>query len=178
MSGEAAEQVNQVARRLGLRVRFVDSIEVNGEKDAANAAISGAEVRLQKDNPNPVRFLMGHEMTHRMQELAPKEYRAFRAAAANDLVVQRAVPDQIDRPARRGLSITYEAALDEAAADYAGRLVQDGAVLEDFVRQHKENRSLRARLRDAEDRLTAALEAAAKRAEKLNAEKTPPRKAE
>ena len=196
LTADSASKINRVAKALGVRVRFVDSISVNGQEDAANAAISGAEVRLQKDNPNPVRFLMGHEMTHRMQELAPKEYRAFRAAAANDLVVQRAVQDQIDRHARRGLSITYEAALDEAAADYAGRLVQDGAVLEDFIRQHKENRSLLEKLRDAvrglvrkltgaekkqaqtaEDRLTAALEAAARRAEKLNAEKTPPRRA-
>ncbi len=190
LSGEAAEQVNQVARRLGLRVRFVDSIDVNGQKDAANAAISGAEVQIQKNNPNPVRFLMGHEMTHRMQELAPKEYRAFRSAAANDLVVQRAVQDQMARHARRGISLSYEAALDEAAADYAGRLVQDGAVLDDFIRQHKENRSLLEKLRDAvrdlirkltgkdraqaqtaEGKLTAALEAAAKRAEKLDAKK-------
>ncbi len=190
LSGEAAEQVNQVARRLGLRVRFVDSIDVNGQKDAANAAISGAEVQIQKDNPNPVRFLMGHEMTHRMQELAPKEYRAFRSAAANDLVVQRAVQDQMARHARRGISLSYEAALDEAAADYAGRLVQDGALLDDFIRQHKENRSLLEKLRDAvrglirkltgkdraqaqtaEGKLTAALEAAARRAEKLEAKK-------
>ncbi len=190
LSGEAAEQVNQVARRLGLRVRFVDSIDVNGQKDAANAAISGAEVQIQKNNPNPVRFLMGHEMTHRMQELAPKEYRAFRSAAADDLVVQRAVQDQMARHARRGISLSYEAALDEAAADYAGRLVQDGAVLDDFIRQHKENRSLLEKLREAvrdlirkltgkdraqaqtaEGKLTAALEAAAKRAEKLEAKK-------
>ena len=81
---------------------------------------------------------------------------------------------------------TIEQALDEAAADYAGRMMEDGKVLDRFIEAHKENRTLLEKVRDAiraivrkltgaekkqaqtaEGKLTAALEAAARRAETL-----------
>lgn len=190
LTAETVAKINSVAKSLGVRVRFVDSIAVNGKADAANAQITGAEVQLQKDNENPVMFLIGHEMTHRMQELAPKEYRAFRDAAANDLAVRATVEKQMEKYARRGIPISYEAALDEAAADYAGRLIDGGKVLDDFIEKHRDDRTLLEKVRDAiraivrkltgaekkqaqtaEGKLTAALEAAAKQAENLETNK-------
>lgn len=186
LTAETAAKINSVAKSLGVRVRFVDSIAVNGKADAANAQITGAEVQLQKDNENPVMFLIGHEMTHRMQELAPKEYRAFRDAAANDLAVRATVEKQMEKYARRGIPISYEAALDEAAADYAGRLIDGGKVLDDFIEKHRDDRTLLEKVRDAiraivrkltgaekkqaqtaEGKLTAALEAATRQAKTL-----------
>ena len=189
LTAETAAKINSVAKSLGVRVRFVDSIAVNGKADAANAQITGAEVQLQKDNENPVMFLIGHEMTHRMQELAPKEYRAFRDAAANDLAVRATVERQMEKYARRGIPISYEAALDEATADYAGRLIDGGKVLDDFIEKHRDDRTLLEKVRDAiraivrkltgaekkqaqtaEGKLTAALEAAARQAKTLQGE--------
>ena len=186
LTAETAAKINSVAKSLGVRVRFVDSIAVNGKEDAANAQITGAEVQLQKDNENPVMFLIGHEMTHRMQELAPKEYRAFRDAAANDLAVRATVERQMEKYARRGIPISYEAALDEATADYAGRLIDGGKVLDDFIEKHRDDRTLLEKVRDAiraivrkltgaekkqaqtaEGKLTAALEAATRQAKTL-----------
>lgn len=186
LNADTAAKINRVAKALGVRVQFVDSISVNGHNDAANAQIKGSEVQIQRDNENPVMFLVGHEITHRIQELAPKEYRAFRAAAANDRIVQAAVKMQMENHARRGGDITYEEALDEAAADYAGRLIDDGKVLDDFIARNREDRTLLQKVRDAirsiikkltgaerekaqtaEGKLTAALEAAARQARRL-----------
>lgn len=191
LTAETAAKINSVAKSLGVRVRFVDSIAVNGKEDAANAQITGAEVQLQKDNENPVMFLIGHEMTHRMQELAPKEYRAFRDAAANDLAVRATVERQMEKYARRGIPISYEAALDEATADYAGRLIDGGKVLDDFIEKHRDDRTLLEKVRDAiraivrkltgaekkqaqtaEGKLQAAFEAASKQAESLQNRQT------
>jgi hypothetical protein len=186
LNADTAAKINRVAKALGVRVQFVDSISVNGHNDAANAQIKGSEVQIQRDNENPVMFLVGHEITHRIQELAPKEYRAFRAAAANDRIVQAAVKMQMENHARRGGDITYEEALDEAAADYAGRLIDDGKVLDDFIARNREDRTLLQKVRDAirsiikkltgaerekaqtaEGKLTAALEAAARQVRRL-----------
>ena len=52
---------------------------------AANAAIRGNEVLIERDNPAPVRALLGHELTHRIQDLAPEQYAAFREAALREL---------------------------------------------------------------------------------------------
>lgn len=84
---------------------------------------------------------------------------------------------------------TIERALDEAAADYAGRMIDDGEVLDCFIEAHKEKRTLQEKVRDAiraivrkltgvekkqaqtaEGKLTAALEAATRQAETLQGE--------
>ena len=189
LTADMADKMNRVAKALGVRVRFVDSISVNGQADAANAQIKGAEVQIQKDNENPVMFLIGHELAHRMQELAPREYLAFRTAVENDRVVQAAVKIQIENHARRGLYITYEQALDEAAADYAGQLMDGSKVLDDFIERNRDHRTLLQNVLDAirsiinkltgaekkkaqtaENKLTAALEAAARQARRLQGE--------
>ena len=178
------DDVNTLARDLGLRVRFVDSIR-GGD---ANAAISGAEVLIAKDNPNPVMFLAGHEFTHRLQELAPDEYRAFRkivAESRNDYIQAR-----IDNYAANGVQLDYQGALDEEAADYGGRLMLEGEVLDDFINKHHTERNLLEKMLDAirtfidkvtgavkkqaqtaEGKLLKALEAATEQATKLEQNK-------
>lgn len=178
------DDVNTLAKDLGLRVRFVDSIR-GGD---ANATISGAEVLIEKNNPNPVMFLAGHEFTHRLQELAPDEYRAFRkivAESRNDYIQER-----IDNYAAHDIQLDYQAALDEEAADYGGRLLLDGEVLDDFINKHHTERNLLEKMLDAirafiekvtgaakkqaqtaEGKLLKALEAATEQAKKLEQNK-------
>ena len=177
---ETADKVNSVAKLLGVRVQFVDSVR----EGTANAQISGSDVLVEKNNPNPVMFLLGHEWTHRLQETAPVEYRKFRDLVADEVSGEARVI--LDQYRDAGETITYEAALDEAAANYAGRMIEDGAVLDDFIEKHRDNRTLLEKVRDAirsiisrltgaerrqaqtaEGKLTAALEASAKQASAL-----------
>ncbi len=181
LTAQTAERVNTVAKALGLRAQFVDSVA--GGK--ANAQISGDTVLLERDNPNPVLFLMGHEAAHRMQQLAPTEYRAFRDIAVAEYGPE-VVQERIDDYAAQGVSLTWEGAMDEVAADKAGQLMDGGAVLDAFIREHRENKPLLEKLRDAirsfvakltgrekkqaqtaEGKLTAALKAAANQAKTL-----------
>lgn len=173
-------RLNAVSKALGVRVQFAERVRGG----TANAQISGADIFVEKGNPNPVLFVMGHEWTHRMQELAPEQYRAFRSAIANE--IQYDARELMARYGRGGVSLTMEEALDEAAADYAGRLLEDGALLDDFIKKHRSDWSLLEKLRDAirtlirkltgkekqlaetaEGKLTAALEAAGRQAERL-----------
>ena len=39
--------------------------------------------------------------------------------------------------------------MDEAAANYAGRMIEDGKVLDDFIEKHRDNRTLLEKVRDA-----------------------------
>lgn len=180
MDTATADRVNSIAKALGVRVRFVDSVRGG----TANAQVSGSDILVEKNNPNPVMFLLGHEWTHRMQELAPTEYRAFREAVAEEVKGEARV--LLDQYRRAGEDISYEEALDEAAANYAGRMIEDGKVLDDFIEKHRDNRTLLEKVRDAirsiiakltgaerrqaqtaEGKLTAALEASAKQANAL-----------
>lgn len=140
-----AEKINQVAQDLGVRVRFVDAVRGG----TANAQITGSEILVERNNENPVVAVIGHEMTHRMQELAPEQYRQFR-----DLVTREGpadlptVEDLMALYAKHGVELSIENAMDEVAADYAGRLMNDGQVLDDFIRRSRENRTLLEKIRD------------------------------
>lgn len=152
-----ADKINSVAKLLGVRVQFVDSVRGG----TANASISGADVLVEKNNPNPVMFLLGHEWTHRLQQLAPEQYRQFREAVAAE--VQDAANVQQEIYGEQGESIDYEAALDEAVADYAGRMIEDGAVLDEFLEKHRDDRTLLEKVRDAIRSIIAKLTGAEKR---------------
>lgn len=158
LTQETAERINFVAKALGLRVRFVDSVR----EGTANASIQGSEVLVERNNPNPVMFLLGHEWTHRLQETAPTEYRAFREFVADE--VQGEARVLLDTYRDQGEDITYEQALDEAAANYAGRMIEDGQVLDDFIQRHRQDRTLLERIRDAIRALVRKLTGAEKKA--------------
>lgn len=183
LTAETAAKVNRVAKALGVRVQFVDSVRGG----TANAQISGSTVLVERNNENPVLAIVGHEMTHRMQELAPTEYRTFRDIVAQE--EQDSIQKRIDIYAAQGVELTYEQAMDEVAADKAGRLIDDGKVLDDFIERHRDDRTLLQKVRDAirslidkltgaekkkaqtaEGKLTAALEAAARQAKTLQGE--------
>ena len=142
------QEIDGVARMLGVQVRFVDAGQIGG--GAANAAIRGNEIRIERDNQHPVRTLLGHELTHRVQDLAPNEYGAFRAAALAELGDAAAQAEGLQALYRqRGLELSREAALDELAADYAGGLIEDRDLLARFIERNRTDRSLLQRLRDA-----------------------------
>ena len=143
MTTETAQQIDTVAKQLGVRVRFAD--EVAG--GTANAELSGNEVLIEKHNNNPVMFLLGHELTHRIQETAPEQYQQFREAIMDEIRPQ--AQSVMENYAQRGYEITEEAALDEAAADYAGRMIDDGEVLDDFIEKHRDDRTLLQKIIDA-----------------------------
>ena len=187
LTAETAERINSVAKALGLRAQFVDTVEGG----IANAQIQGDTVLIEKNNPNPVTFLMGHEITHRIQELAPEQYRSFRKfISENDADFQAQVEATQTLYENHGMEISYEKAMDEAAADYAGRLMEDGTLLDEFIQKNRKDKTLLEKVRDAirsiidvltgrekqqaqtaEGKLTAALEAAAREADRVEVAK-------
>ena len=143
LDNETAGKIDTVAKALGVNVRFVDAVEGG----RANAQISGRQVLVEKNNRNPVMFLLGHEWTHRMQDAAPEQYRTFREAIMDEIRPQAQAV--MENYARQGYEITEEAALDEAAADYAGRMIDDGTVLDEFIEKHRGDRTLLQKIADA-----------------------------
>lgn len=181
MNSTVADEVNTVAKALGVRVRMVD--QVRGGQ--ANGQISGSEILLAKDARNPVLQVVGHEWTHRVQELAPEQYRTFRDAVGSMQDVQAAAQSLMEQYNAAGIETSYEQALDEATANYAGEMIENSDVLDDFIRKHSGDRTLLQKLRDAiheivskltgkakkqaqtvEGKLQAAFEAASRQAEK------------
>ena len=81
-----------------------------------------------------------HEITHRMQDLAPREYTAYRDYAARILGGEegtaRLTAAYQERYAKAGVELSEEAALDEAAADFTEAMTEDPTL---FRRLAEEN---------------------------------------
>lgn len=187
MDSAVADEVNTVAKALGVRVQMKDQV-LGGQ---ANGQITGSDVLIAKDAVDPALQVVGHEWTHRVQELAPEQYRAFRDAVTSMPDVQEAANILLDQYNRVGVETSYEQALDEATANYAGEMIANSDVLDDFIQKHSADRTLLQKLRDAiheivgkltgrakrqaqtvEGKLQAAFEAASKQAESLQNRQT------
>ncbi len=187
MDSAVADEVNTVSKALGVRTRMVDQV-LGG---SANGQITGSDVLIAKDAVDPALQVVGHEWTHRVQELAPEQYRTFRDAVTSIPDVQEAANILLDQYNRAGVETSYEQALDEATANYAGEMIANSDVLDDFIRKHSADRTLLQKLRDAiheivgkltgrakrqaqtvEGKLQAAFEAASKQAESLQNRQT------
>ena len=167
MDQKVAGQVNEVAQRLGVKVRFAD--QVGG--GAANGKIENGVITIARDAKNPIRAVFGHEITHRIQELAPEEYRTFREVAMAGMeYLDQNVEAIRELYAKGDQELSNLEAMDEIAADFAGSLMEDGALLDRFIQSNQGKRTLLEKLRDVfrslADRLTGKYKSQARQAER------------
>lgn len=149
-SGTAA-LLSMLGKDLGVRVEIVPKVlggSANGQYVAGKNL-----VQIAADADNAFEFVAAHEVTHRMQSLAPEEYRSYRDYAmrfrAQELGEEGAAA-LVERyramSEDAGVALTQEEAMDEIAADFTMRMIEDGGLFEDFA---KENRSEAKKLLDA-----------------------------
>lgn len=138
----AASALNTIGKKLGVRIEFVDSImdgQANGQYIREKNLI-----QIAADSTNPIYEVAGHEVTHRMQDLSPDEYRAFRQAAieyrmrengadTETEVVQR----YMEAAERAGVTLMQDEVMDEIAADFAGRMIEDTDLFAQFARDNR-----------------------------------------
>ena len=149
-SGTAA-LLSMLGKDLGVRVEIVPKVlggNANGQYVAGRNL-----VQIAADADDAFEFVAAHEVTHRMQSLAPEEYRSYRDYAmrfrAQELGEEGAVA-LVERyrsmSEEAGVTLTQEEAMDEIAANFTMRMIEDGGLFEDFAR---ENRSEAGKLLDA-----------------------------
>lgn len=123
----------------------------------AYAEIQGSDVLIEKNSDNPVRALFGHELTHRVQQLAPESYRAFRDYVMQSEQAQADVQKKIADYKRAGVELNQEEAMDEIAANYAGEMIEDQDLLKQFIQKNKENKNVLRRFLEAVKQLASKL---------------------
>lgn len=146
-----AALLNTLGKNLGVRIEMVETI--SGGKANGVYISSRNLIQIATDANTAVDFVAAHEVTHRMQELAPEEYRAYRDHAmsyrARALgeettagIVARYMADAEDA----GVKLTQEEAMDEIAANFTEDMMKNGKLFENFA---KENRPAAKRILDA-----------------------------
>lgn len=146
-----AALLNTLGKNLGVRIEMVDTI--SGGKANGVYISSRNLIQIAADANTAVDFVAAHEVTHRMQELAPEEYRAYRDHAMNYRARESGeegaaayVVAYMAKAEEAGVKLTQEEAMDEIAADFTRDMMENGKLFEDFA---KENRSAAKKLLDA-----------------------------
>ncbi len=167
---------------MGLRVTFVDDIKGRGSK--IDGQISGSDIVIAKNATDPVLKVFGHEVSHWLEWVAPEEYQTLRQFVEQQ--GQMNVTMRLFQYRMAGVPLDYDGVLREFVSDEVGKMIGNPTVLDEFIAQNKQNRSLLQRLADAlralwqrltgkdrqqvrsaEEALLAALKAGEKQAERL-----------
>lgn len=144
---ETVRFCDSLARAAGVKIQMAEATGNGG----ANGWYSNGIIHIANDAENPGTVVAKHEITHRMQEMAPEAYRKYRDYAMSALTERDGSTASIveqykSRYAEAGVNLSTEQAMDEIAADFTEALTVDPARFETLA---KENRSVARRLLDA-----------------------------
>ena len=137
-----ASTLNAIGKKLGVRIEFVDSI-MDGQANGQYIRDKNL-IQIAADSTNPIYEVAGHEITHRMQDLSPDEYRAFRQAAIEHRMRENGADTETevveryrDAAERAGVTLTQDEVMDEIAADFAGRMIEDTDLFAQFAQDNR-----------------------------------------
>jgi hypothetical protein len=138
---------DSLARAAGVKIQMAEATGKGG----ANGWYSNGIIHIANDAENPGTVVAKHEITHRMQEMAPEAYRKYRDYAMSALTERDGSTASIveqykSRYAEAGVNLSTEQAMDDIAADFTEALTVDPARFETLA---KENRSVARKLLDA-----------------------------
>jgi hypothetical protein len=144
---ETVRFYDSLARAAGVKIQMAEATGKGG----ANGWYSNGIIHIANDAENPGTVVAKHEITHRMQEMAPEAYRKYRDYAMSALTERDGSTASIveqykSRYAEAGVNLSTEQAMDEIAADFTEALTVDPAKFETLA---KENRSVARKLLDA-----------------------------
>lgn len=144
---ETVRFYNSLARAAGVKIQMAEATGKGG----ANGWYSNGIIHIANDAESPGTVVAKHEITHRMQEMAPEAYRKYRDYAMSALTERDGSTASIveqykSRYAEAGVNLSTEQAMDEIAADFTEALTVDPARFETLA---KENRSVARKLLDA-----------------------------
>ncbi len=143
--------LDNLGKITGSDIRIVSQEELDRTTGRAGAdgVQIGNRLYISEAAERPVLEVARHELTHRLQDIAPAEYGAFRDYVAGLYRMDRNLESYIETTrnsrALAGMELTEAEALDEIAADFAGQLLVDEKTVR---RLAGENRGLLERLLD------------------------------
>ena len=147
LSQETTRFYNVLAKATGTKITVTAATGESG----ANGWYRDGTIYISSDAQNAGEVVAMHEITHRLQEIAPEAYRKYRDYAVNALSeLEGSSNALVERYktlySNSGINLTTEEAMDEAAANFAGELIRDP---ERFERLAREDRGVARRLLDA-----------------------------
>jgi hypothetical protein len=141
-SKRTAATLNAMGKKLGVRIEFVDSVmggQANGQYIRDKNLI-----QIAVDSNKPYLNVAAHEVTHRMQDLSPAEYRKFRQAAMEHRMREKGIDEMAEvvewyreKAESAGVTLTQDEVMDEIAADFAGDMMENPDLFREFSRSNR-----------------------------------------
>ena len=148
---DTAATLNAWGKKLGVRIEIVD--QVLGGRANGQYIKEQNLIQIAADSDKPLLNVTAHEITHRMQDLSPAEYRKFRQAAVEYKMRENGADTEaeiveryMEAAEQEGVALTRDEVMDELAADFAGDMLDDAAL---FAKFSKENRTAAQKLLDS-----------------------------
>ena len=148
---DTAATLNAWGKKLGVRIEIVD--QVLGGKANGQYIKEQNLIQIAADSDKPLLNVTAHEITHRMQDLSPTEYRKFRQSAVEYKMREdgadteaEIVERYMEAAEQEGVTLTRDEVMDELAADFAGDMLDDADL---FAKFSKENRTAAQKLLDS-----------------------------
>ena len=148
---DTAATLNTWGKKLGVRIKIVD--QVLGGRANGQYIKEQNLIQIAADSGKPLLNVTAHEITHRMQDLSPSEYRKFRQAAVEYKMRENGADTEaeiveryMETAEQEGVTLTRDDVMDELAADFAGDMLDDAAL---FAKFSKENRTAAQKLLDS-----------------------------
>ena len=147
LSQETTRFYNVLAKATGTKITVTAATGEGG----ANGWYRNGTIYISSDAQNAGEVVAMHEITHRLQEVAPEAYRKYRNYAVNALSEQAGSSAELverykSRYAASGVNLTTEEAMDEIAADFTEALTVDPSRFEALAR---DDRSVARKVLDA-----------------------------
>lgn len=148
---DTAATLNAWGKKLGVRIEIVD--QVLGGRANGQYIKEQNLIQIAADSDKPLLNVTAHEITHRMQDLSPAEYRKFRQAAVEYKMQENGADTEaeiveryMEAAEQEGVTLTRDGVMDELAADFAGDMLDDADL---FAKFSKENRTAAQKLLDS-----------------------------
>lgn len=141
-SKRTAATLNAMGKKLGVRIEFVDSVmggQANGQYIRDKNLI-----QIAVDSNKPYLNVAAHEVTHRMQDLSPAEYRKFRQAAMEHRMREKGIDEMAEvvewyreKAESSGVTLTQDEVMDEIAVDFAGDMMENSYLFREFSQNNR-----------------------------------------
>lgn len=148
---DTAATLNAWGKKLGVRIEIVG--QVLGGRANGQYIKEQNLIQIAADSDKPLLNVTAHEITHRMQDLSPAEYRKFRQAAVEYKMRENGADTEaeiveryMEAAEQEGVTLTRDEVMDELAADFTGDMLDDAAL---FAKFSKENRTAAQKLLDS-----------------------------
>ena len=125
--------MERLAKALGVEVVVEERLQ-----PAVKGYIQGNAIHLPPSSPDAAMEILRHELTHRMQELRPRQYGKYRDYVIRQYTAADAAA-KYEAYRRAGHPLTPEQVVDELVAEYAGRHLREERAIR---RLTGENRTL------------------------------------